>query len=161
MHKLGNGLFGTCVVLGRVRPDPRKIESIKEWKNLALAKGVRLFLGLANFYKKFIKDFFALAKPFNNLSKKKGSFEWKDKQQSAFDLLKGKLLSTSVLRFLNFVKPFEVHMNINDFVVGEVLMEKGHPIAFQNKKLARAQLRWPTHEKELFMVVSCLKAWQH
>lgn len=100
-----------------------------------------------------------MAKPFNNLLKKEGSFEWRDKQQSAFDLLKGKLLSTLVLRFSNFVKPFEVHMNTSDFVICEVLMEEGHLIAFQNKKIARAQLKWPTHEKELFMVVSCLNAW--
>ncbi len=116
-----------------MRLDPRKIESIKEWQNLSLAKGVRSFLGLVNFYKKFIKDFFALAKPFNNLLKKEGSFEWKDKQQSAFNLVKGKLLSTSVLRFPNCVKPFEMHTNTSGFVVGEVLMEEGHPIAFQNK----------------------------
>jgi hypothetical protein len=38
---------------------------------------------------------------------------------------------------------------------------EGHPIAFENKKLVGAQLRWPTHEKELFRVVSCSKAWQH
>jgi hypothetical protein len=121
-----------------VRPDPRKIESIKEWQNLSLAKGVKSFLRLAYFYKKFIKDFFALAKPFNNLLKKEVSFEWRDKQQSAFDLLKGKLLSTTMLRFPNFVKPFEVHTNTSGFVVSKVLMEEGHPITFQNKKLTRA-----------------------
>ncbi len=51
--------------------DPRKIESIKEWQNLVLAKGDRSFLGLANFYMKFIKDFFAVEKLFINLLKKK------------------------------------------------------------------------------------------
>ncbi len=60
-----------------VRPNPKKIKSIKEWKNLNLAKKVKSFLGLANFYKKFIKDFLALAKLFIDLLKKEGSFGWK------------------------------------------------------------------------------------
>jgi flagellar biosynthesis protein FlhB len=61
-----------------VRPDLRKIELIKEWKNLISIKRVWLFLGLANFYRKFINDFFALVKPLTNLWKKEGSFEWKE-----------------------------------------------------------------------------------
>jgi hypothetical protein len=80
-----------------VKPDPRKIESIKEWQSLISTKRVTLFLGLANFYTKFIHDFYALAKLFTNLLKKKKSFEWKDEQQNVFDLLKGKLLLTLVL----------------------------------------------------------------
>jgi len=62
------------------RPNPKKIESIKEWQSPDLAKRVRFFLGLANFYRKFIKDFFALAKPPIDLLKKEGLFEWKDEQ---------------------------------------------------------------------------------
>ncbi len=60
---------------------------------------------------------------------------------------------------LDFVKPFEIHMDASGFVISRVLMQKGHPITFNSKQLAWAQLRWPTHEKELFMVVSYLKAW--
>ncbi len=60
-----------------VKPNPKKIELIREWKNLVLAKGVISFLGLANFYRKFIKDFSTLAKPLIDLLKKEGSFEWK------------------------------------------------------------------------------------
>ncbi len=86
------------------------------------AKGVRSFLGLANFYRKFIKDFLSLAKPLTDLLKKEGLFEWKGKQQKMFDLLKGKFLSTSVLWFQNFAKPFEVHIDATRFVIGGVFM---------------------------------------
>jgi hypothetical protein len=54
-----------------------------------------------------------------------------------------------------------MHTNANGFAIGKVLTQEGHPIVFESKKLARAQLRWPTHEKELFAILSCLKAWQH
>ncbi len=102
--------------------DPRKIESIMEWQSLVLTKGLRSFLGLANFYMKFTRDFFALAKPFTDLLKKNGSFKWKDEQQNAFDLLKAKLSSTLMLQFSDFVKPFEVHTNASGFTIGGVLM---------------------------------------
>jgi len=75
-----------------VKPNLKKIELIKEWQSLISTKGVRSFLGLANFYKKFIKDFLAFARSFIDLLKKKGSFKWKDEQSNAFDFLKEKLL---------------------------------------------------------------------
>ncbi len=68
-----------------VRPDLRKIKSIKEWQSLVLAKGARSFLGLANFNRKFINYFFTLTRSLTNLLKKEGLFEWKDEQQKAFD----------------------------------------------------------------------------
>jgi len=80
-----------------VKPNPKKIKSIKEWQNPVLAKGIRSFIRLVNFYRKFIKDFLALVELLTNLLKKEGSFEWKGKQQRPFDLLKGKLLSKLVL----------------------------------------------------------------
>jgi len=76
-------------------------------------------------------------------------------------LLRGKLSSTLVLRFSDFGKPFKMHTNASGFTTNEVLMQEGCPITFEKRKLAWAQLRWPIHEKELFAIVSCLKAWQH
>jgi hypothetical protein len=52
---------------------------MKEWQNLVLTKRVKSFLGLANFYMNFIKDFFALTRPLIDLLKKEGSFKWKGK----------------------------------------------------------------------------------
>ncbi len=66
-----------------------------------------------------------------------------------------------MLRFMDVIKPFEVHINANDFVIGRVFMQDGNPIAFESKKFCGVQLQWPIHEKELYIVVCCLKAWQH
>ncbi len=114
-------------------PTQKKIESIKEWQNLSLAKWVRSFLGLANFYKKFMKDFLALAKLLIDLLKKEGSFGWKGEQQKTFDLFKGKLLSTLMLWLLNFSKPFKVHTDVNGFAIGKVLMKKGTQLPLKIK----------------------------
>jgi hypothetical protein len=103
------GFLGTCVVLG---PNPKKIELIKEWQNQVSTKRVKLFLGSTNFYKKFIKDFSTLAKPLTSHLKKEGSFKWEDEQQSVFDLLKGKLLSTLVNASLNSLKNSNVNLKM-------------------------------------------------
>jgi hypothetical protein len=75
------------------------------------------------------------------------SFEWKEEQQRAYEDLKEKLSSTPMLKFLDFTKLFEVHIDVSDFTIGGVLMQNGHPITFGSKKLCGAQLRWLTHEK--------------
>lgn len=142
-----------------VKPDPKKLETIQNYKRLIIIKGIRSFLSIANFYWKFIKDFSQLTKPLLNLLKKKLSFEWKEEQLRAFKDLKNKLLFVLVLKISDFTKPFEVHINTSDFVISGVFMQNGHPIAFKSKKLYGAQLQWPIHKKELYVIVCYLKAW--
>jgi hypothetical protein len=74
--------------------------------------------------------------------------------------VKGKILDDIGVK-VSFSKPFKVHTNASGFAIGGVLMQDGHPITFENKKLVGAQLRWPMHETELFVLVNCLKIWQH
>jgi hypothetical protein len=66
-----------------------------------------------------------------------------------------------MLRFLDFIKPFEVHIDANDFVLGKVFMQDEHLIAFESKKFCGVQLQWPIYVKELYIIVCFLKAWQH
>ena len=56
---------------------------------------------------------------------------------------------------------FEVHTDASGFAIGGVLMQDGHPEAYESRKLTDSQLRWPTHEKELYAVVHCLKSCRH
>ena len=141
-----------------IRAIAKKLKAIKEWKVPLTQKGVRSFLGLANYYRKFIKDFSMITGPLSDLlTKDNKKFIWNPKCQEAFDALKKALTSSGVLRYPDFEKEFEVHTDVSGFVIGGVLMQDGHPIAFESKKLTDSQLRWPTHEKELFAVVHCLK----
>ncbi len=102
-----------------------------------------------------------MAKPLLDFLKKELSFEWKEEQQKAFEDLKEKLWPAPMLKFPYFTKSFEVHINANDFVINGVLMKKGHPIAFESKKLYGTQLWWPTHKGELYTIICCPIMWQH
>jgi len=110
-----------------------------------MAKGILSFLGLTKFYWNFIKLFSQMLKPLSDLFKKKMSFEWKEEQQKVFENLKEKLLSTFMLKFLDFTKPFKVHTDVNDFTIKGVFMQDGHLIVFKGKKFYGTQLRWPIH----------------
>ncbi|GKC34089.1 putative reverse transcriptase domain-containing protein [Tanacetum coccineum] len=80
-----------------IHVDPAKIESIKDWASPKSPTEIRQFLGLAGYYRRFIEGFLKIAKPMTKLTQKKVKFEWGDKQETAFQLLKQKLCSAPIL----------------------------------------------------------------
>ena len=113
-------------------------------------QGLRSFLGLVSYYRKFVRDFTKIAKPLLDLLRKSVSEIWDEHCYRAFGELKRRLTSAHVLKFLEFKKPFEVHTDALDFAIGEVVMQEGRPVAFESKKLWNVEKRWPTHEKEMW-----------
>jgi hypothetical protein len=127
-----------------------------------LVPALRSFLGLASYYRKFIKDFAKIAAPLTNLLKKfSGTYEWDEPCNGAFKTLKGILVKTPTLKLPDFDKDFEIHLDVSNFAIGRVLMQDGRPVAFESKKLSEMERRWPTHEKEMWVVIHCLKTWGH
>ena len=70
-------------------------------------------------------------------------------------------MEETVLSLPDFSKPFEVHTDASDFAIGDVLMQEGHPIAYESRKLNEAEQRYSAHEKEMTAVVHCLRTWRH
>ena len=159
--KLRIKFLGHELTQGGVMVDDQKIKAILEWEKSKTTKGLRSFLGLASYYRKFVRDFAKIAKPLSDLLKKSVSEIWDEHSYRAFGELKRRLTSAHVLKFPEFKKLFEVHTDASDFAIGGVLMQEGRPLAFESKKLSDVERRWPTHEKEMWAVVHCLKLWQH
>ena len=90
---------------------------------LLTQKGVQLFLGLANYYRKFIKNFSKIAGPLSNLLTKEGTvLKWTAACDYAFNELKRLLSTANVLKYPKFDKAFEIHTDASDFAIGGVLM---------------------------------------
>ncbi len=70
-------------------------------------------------------------------------------------------MKAPVLKLPDFGKDFEIHSDASDFIIGGVLMQKGRSVAFESKKLNETTRRWPTHEKEMWVIIHCLKTWGH
>jgi len=87
-------------------------------------KDVRKFLGFTNYYRRFIKDFTQVARPMNILMRKNVKWQWRKKQQQAFDKLKGIFTTRPVLAALDLDKEFRVEADASNYATGKVLSMK-------------------------------------
>jgi hypothetical protein len=153
--------LGHVIGKGRVRMDKAKVRAIAEWEPPTRIPELRSFLGLANYYRRFVKGYSDIATPLTDLLKKGRAWEWDVKCQEAFENLKAALIEEPVLALPDFAKPFEVHSDASDYAIGGVLMQDGHPIAFESRKLNDAERRYTVQEKEMTAMVHCLRTWRH
>lgn len=151
--------LGHVVNAKGVAVDPAKIECIKQWKQPTTLKGLRGFLGLAGYYRKFVKIFGIIAKPLTNMLKKDG-FAWTVEAEQAFRNLKSALISTPVLALPNFSEEFVLECDASGVGIGAVLSQQKHPIAYMSKTLAPRHLALSVYDKEMLAVVSAVQHWR-
>ncbi|WVZ90551.1 hypothetical protein U9M48_036843 [Paspalum notatum var. saurae] len=124
-------------------------------------KGIRSFLGLAGYYRRFIEGFSKIAKPMTALLEKNIKFQWTSACQKAFEELKKRLTTAPVLTFPDMHKPFSVYCDALRLGLGCVLMQEGKVIAYASRQLRDHEKNYPTHDLELAAVVHALKVWRH
>ena len=135
--------------------DERKVQAITKWTAPTKVTELWSFLGLANYYSRFIKGYSKKASPLTDLLKDQ-KWEWTRACQATFDKLEATVSTEPVFRLPDFKKPFEVHKDALDRAIGGVLVQEVHPIAFESWKLKDAEQRYSAHEKEMATVVHCL-----
>jgi len=154
--------LGHRIIQQGLMMNDHKVKAILDWEPLKSIPALRSFLGLASYYRKFIKNFAKIAAPLTNLLKKSTvTYDWDETCDEAFETLKGILVKAPVLKLPDFDKDFEIHSDASDFAIGGVIVQDGRPVAFESKKLNETERRWPTHEKEMWAVIHCLKTWGH
>ncbi|GJT91062.1 putative reverse transcriptase domain-containing protein [Tanacetum coccineum] len=144
-----------------IHVDPAKIESIKDWASPKSPTEIHQFLGLVGYYRRFIEGFSKIAKPMTKLTQKKVKFEWGDKQETAFQLIKQKLCSAPILALLEGSEDFIIYCDASKKGLGIVLMQKEKVIAYASRQLKIHEKNYTTHDLELGAVVFSLKLWRH
>jgi hypothetical protein len=143
-----------------VHPDASKVQALAQWPAPQSALALKIFLGGINFYRKFIPHFSQLAKPLHHLANQ-STFLWTLVAQEQFQHLKEALCSTPVLHFPDLQQPFEIETDASQHVIGAVLKQGGHPIAYHSETLAQAKQHYSTYDKEFYSLVQALKQWHH
>src|SRR5438552_11956873 len=150
-----------------------KVRAIKEWPQPHNVQEVRQFYRLVNYYRRFIRPFSIIAAPLSDLFKsqdkdkrKRQPIIWSTVHQITFERLKNAITSVPVLIQPDPTKPYTIETDSSDFGNGMTLYQeyvdrKLHPVAFDGRKLHGAELRYPTHEKELLAIKDALTKWHH
>ena len=160
------GFLGVIIGKDRVRMEKKKVQGVIEWLVPRSIKDVQKFLGLANYYRWFVKDFAMIAKPLHETMRKGKKWEWGEKQQKAFEELKRRFMTESVLVTPNLDKEMRVEADASDFAMGGVLLikcedERWRPVAYISKSLNEAKKNYEIHDKEMLAIIRCLEAWRH
>lgn len=157
--------LGFIVEAGKgIRVDPEKVQAIQQWQPPRSVKGVRSFLGFANYYRQFIPRFSNIASPLTALTKKDAVFNWSKECQAAFEELKLRLITAPVLAQWDPDRETVVETDSSGYVTGGALSQRGddgimRPVAFFSKKNAPAECNYPIHDKELLAIIRCLEHW--
>ena len=151
-------------IVGRngIAVDPKKVEKIEQFPIPTNLRELRSALGLFSYYRKFIKDFSKIAKPMLTLLKKDTPFEWTNKQQTAFNYLKKRLMTAPILEYPDFSKPFVLYTDASGTGLGAVLSQhdeggKERVIAYASRSLNKAETNYPITDQECLAIVWAIK----
>ena len=153
--------LGHIVSTEGIRVDPTKVEAVVNWKSPRYVNKVRSFLGLAGYYRKFVRGLSVIASPLTKLLMKGIKFEWIDKCQNSFEQLKWMLVEAPVLTQPTSGKEYTLYSDALGIGLGCVLMQDGKVVAYASRQLKPHEQNYPTHDLELVAVVFTLKIWRH
>ena len=166
---------GFIVGNGQIKTQCSKTDLVKNWPVPSTIHDVRAFLGLASYYRRFVKGFATISAPLSDLLKEEDAVRrakkhrpvvWTDRAQIAFDTLKACLTSEPILVQPDPYKPYRIETDASAFAMGYVLLQSDdngffHPVALDGRKLQAAELNYSVQEKELLAIKCALRTWDH
>uniref|UniRef100_A0A5S6R425 RNA-directed DNA polymerase n=1 Tax=Trichuris muris TaxID=70415 RepID=A0A5S6R425_TRIMR len=141
--------------------DPLKTAVVANWPRPLNVTDVRRFLGLASYYRRYIKSFATIAKPLHQLTEHKAEFKWDQDCDAAFRLLKQSLSAAPTLASPDFGREFQLHTDASDVGLGAVLEQDGHVISHASRLLRKSEKHYSTIEKECLALMFAVKQFRH
>jgi hypothetical protein len=154
--------LGHMVSEKEIKPNPMLVEKIQKCPPPQTKRKVRSFLGLASYYRRFIKDFSQIAKPLYDLTKQNVTFCWTENCEKAYEHLRTCLTTNPIVIYPDFTKPFILHTDASDYAVGAVLAQidekkREHVIAYASRILSPAECHYTVTEKECLAIIWATK----
>ena len=149
-----------------ISPDPKKVKTIQDAKPPANASEVKSFMGMINYCHQYIKDYSDISAPLRLLTKKNQPFIWEDAQQAAFDKLKDRLSSCSVMAFYNPQAETHLTVDASPFGLGAILAQRQsdgsyRPIAYGSRSTTDVESRYSQTEREALAVLWACQHFHH
>ena len=157
--------LGLLVGKDGIRMDPKKIEAVQDWAVPQSVKDIQSFIGFANFYRRFIKDFSKVTWPMIDLTRKNTHFLWSAECNSAFEQLKNAFVTAPILMKFDPDKQIVVETDASDYVTGGVMSQYDdtntlRPVAYFSKRHFLAKCNYEIYDKELMAIIRCFEAWR-
>lgn len=144
-----------------IKPNPAKIDAIKNFPLPKTRTEIKAFLGLVGYYRKFIKDLAKLTKPLTQCLKKGATIQIDQKYSEAFETCKNLLMNDPILQHPDFTKPFILTTDASNIALGAVLSQgnigRDKPICFASRTLSQSECNYSTIERELLAIVWAVK----
>ena len=132
-----------------IQMDPAKVKVILQWPEPRNVDELQTFLGMVGFYRQYVCDYAKISCPMTDQLKGKGkSFQWGDAQRKSFETLKVAVAAAPTLKVVDPNQPYELDTDASGEAVGAVLTQGGRPVAFESKKLNRAQRNYLAYERD-------------
>ena len=160
------GFLGVVIGPNGIEIEKEKINGVLSWLTPKNIREVRKFLGLANYYRRFVKDFAKIVRPMNLLTRKDVKQQWREEQEQAFNELKGIFTMKLVLVALYLDKEFRVEADTSSYTMGRVLLIRytdklQRSVVFISKSLSNIEYNYKIHDKKILTVVRYLETWRH
>ena len=160
------GFLGVIIGPDGVRMEKKKIQGVVDWLVPRSVKDVQKFLGLANYYRQFVKDFAKIEKLLHEMTRKEIKWNWREKQQKVFEELKKRFTIKPVLVIPDLDREMRVEVDVLDFATGRVLLmkyedEKWRQVTYISKLLNEVERNYKIHNKEMLAIIWCLEVWRH
>lgn len=171
--------LGYVVSTAGISMEVSRVDTITAWPIPRSFRDVQVFLGFANFYRRFISGYSGIARPLTGLlkgsqkGKKSGPFEWGPQEQAAFDQLKKAFVTAPVLAHFDPAKPGRVETDASGQAISGIFSQPEewpakdglgpvwHPVAFFSRKMEPAEINYGTPDQELLAIVKSFEHWRH
>jgi hypothetical protein len=157
--------LGMVILEGQVLMDPAKVAAVKTWAQPNLCN-VCAFIGFANFYQRFIKDFATITQPLHDLTKKDAPWQWMRVEKKAFQTLKDVSISEPILAMWDLAWPTRLETDASAHTISGMILQccnnrLYHPVAFHSESLTGAEHNYNTHNCEMYAIIQALEDWCH
>lgn len=161
--------LGHVIGINGIKPDPDRLEALKECPEPQTVKQLKAYLGLAGFYRRFLQGHLMSDPRLLNLLKKNTVWDWNDGAKEAFNNIKSALLEAPILKHPSLGLPFKLATDASSYgIAGEVFQGEWDPnigehntIAFASRCLNKHEMNYTATEKELLAIIWCLKKFEN